>query len=68
VRSTHEKFVKASGLRWICVMMLVEDPLSRMGVGPALSERLTPSERYVAKRGGRHKKITEWAWQLLLVL
>jgi hypothetical protein len=49
-------------------MMLVEDPLSRMGVGPALSERLTPSERYVAKRGGRHKKITEWAWQLLLVL
>jgi hypothetical protein len=29
---------------------------------------LAPSERYAAKRGRRHKKITEWAWQLLLVL
>ena len=27
---------------------------------------LAPSERYAAKRGRRHKKITEWAWQLLL--
>jgi hypothetical protein len=29
---------------------------------------LAPSERYAAKRGGRHKKITEWAWQMLLVV
>jgi hypothetical protein len=29
---------------------------------------LAPSERYGAKRGRRHKKITEWAWQLLLVV
>jgi hypothetical protein len=29
---------------------------------------LAPSERYAARRGKRHKKITEWAWQLLLVL
>jgi DDE superfamily endonuclease len=29
---------------------------------------LAPSERYAAKRGKRHKKITEWAWLLLLVL
>ncbi len=27
---------------------------------------LAPSERYAAKRGKRHKKITEWAWQVLL--
>jgi hypothetical protein len=26
VRSTHETFVKASGLRWVCVMLLVEIP------------------------------------------
>ena len=26
VRSTHETFVKSSGLRWICVMLLVEIP------------------------------------------
>jgi hypothetical protein len=29
---------------------------------------LAPSERYAAKRGRRHKKITEWTWQLLLLL
>jgi hypothetical protein len=28
---------------------------------------LAPSERYAAKLGKPHKKITEWAWQLLLV-
>jgi hypothetical protein len=29
---------------------------------------LAPSERYAKERAKRHKKITEWAWQLLLVL
>jgi len=24
VRSTHEKFVKSSGLRWVCVVLLVD--------------------------------------------
>ena len=68
VRSTHENFVKSSGLRWVCVMLLVEIPwASRAWALPFLSA-LAPSERYAAKRGKRHKKITEWAWQLLLVL
>src|SRR5215218_6775920 len=26
VRSTHETFVKSSGLRWVCVMLLVDVP------------------------------------------
>ena len=26
VRSTHENFVKSSGLRWVCAMLLVEIP------------------------------------------
>src|SRR5215217_7812517 len=26
VRSTHQNFVKSSGLRWVCVMLLVEIP------------------------------------------
>jgi hypothetical protein len=60
--------VKASGLRWVCVMLLVEIPwASRVWALPFLSA-LAPSERYAAARGRRHKKITEWAWQLLLVL
>ena len=59
VRSTHENFVKASGLRWVCVMLLVEIPwASRVWALPFLSA-LAPSERYAAKRGKRHKKITE---------
>jgi hypothetical protein len=68
VRSTHETFVKSSGLRWVCVMLLVEIPwASRIWALPFLSA-LAPSERYAARRGRRHKKITEWAWQLLLVV
>jgi hypothetical protein len=68
VRSTRETFVKSSGLRWVCVMLLVEVPwTSRVWALPFLSA-LAPSERYAAKRGRRHKKITEWAWQLLLLL
>jgi hypothetical protein len=58
VRSTHEHFVKSSGLRWVCVMLLVEIPwASRVWALPFLSV-LAPSERYAAERGKRHKKIT----------
>src|SRR5215212_9351675 len=68
VRSTHETSVKSSGLRWVCAMLLVEIPwASRVWALPFLSV-LAPSERYAAKRGRRHKKITEWAWQSLLVV
>src|SRR5215212_10388439 len=49
-------------------MLLVEVPwAARVWALPFLSA-LAPSERYAAKRGKRHKKITEWAWQLLLLL
>ena len=68
VRSTHRTFVKSSGLRWVCAMVLVEIPwASRVWALPFLSV-LAPSERYAAKRGKRHEKITEWAWQMPLVL
>src|SRR5829696_5981512 len=66
VRSTRENFVKASGLRWVCVMLLVPIPwASRVWALPFLSAS-APSERYAAQRGRRHKKITDWAWQLHL--
>jgi hypothetical protein len=49
-------------------MLLVEVPwASRVWALPFLSA-LAPSERYAARQGRRHKKITEWAWQLLLLL
>jgi hypothetical protein len=51
VRSTHETFVKSSGLRWVCVMVLVEIPwASRVWALPFLSA-LAPSERYATERG-----------------
>jgi hypothetical protein len=66
VRSTHERFVKASGLRWVCLMLLVPVPWAgRVWALPFLSV-LAPSERYAAQRGKRHKKITDWAQQMLL--
>ena len=49
-------------------MLLVEIPwASRVWALPFLSV-LAPSERYAARLGKRHKKITEWAWQMLLVV
>lgn len=68
VRSSHGHFVKTSALRWVCVALLAEVPWAgRVWSLPFLSA-LAPSERYATERGERHKKITEWAWQMLLVL
>jgi DDE superfamily endonuclease len=40
VRSTHERFVKASGLRWVCLMLLVAVPWAgRVWALPFLSVR-----------------------------
>jgi hypothetical protein len=66
VRSSHNHFVKTSALRWVCLTLLVPIPwATRIWALPFLSA-LAPSERYTAQRGKRHKKLTEWAWQLLL--
>src|SRR5215203_5220888 len=66
VRSSDNHFVKTSALRWVCLMLLAPIPwASRIWALPFLSA-LAPSERYTRERGKRHKKLTEWAWQLLL--
>ena len=68
VRSTQERFVKSSGLRWMYLMLLVPVPWAgRVWALPFLSV-LAPSERYAAQRGKRHKKITDWARQALLLV
>jgi hypothetical protein len=66
VRSSHGHFVKASGLRWLSLMLLV--PISwagRVWALPFLTV-LAPSERYCRERGLRHKKLTDWGRQLVL--
>ncbi|MDQ3507095.1 MAG: transposase, partial [Actinomycetota bacterium] len=65
-RSSHSHFLKTSALRWVSVALLAEVPwASRVWALPFLSA-LAPSERYCRERGVRHKKITDWAWQMLL--
>jgi hypothetical protein len=68
VRSSHSHFVKTSALRWVCVTLLAEVPWAfRTWALPFLSA-LAHSERYATEQGKRHKKITEWAFQLLLLV
>jgi hypothetical protein len=65
VRSSRSHFVKASGLRWISVMLLA--PITwahRVWALPVLTA-LAPSERYDQEHHRRHKTLTDYARQLL---
>ena len=46
VRSSHGHFVKASGLLWVCLMLLVEVPWASRVWGLPFLSVLAPSERY----------------------
>jgi DDE superfamily endonuclease len=66
VRSSHGHFVKASGLRWLSVMLLPPIPWAgRVWALPFLTV-LAPSERYARQQHRRHKKLTDWGRQALL--
>ena len=66
VRSSHGHFVKASGLRWLSVMLLVPIPWAeRIWALPFLTA-LAPSERHNREPGRRHKKLTERGRQVVL--
>ena len=66
VRSSHGHFVKASGLRWLCIMLLPEIGWAgRVWALPFLTA-LAPSERHAREHGRRHKKLTDWGRQVLL--
>ena len=65
VRSSHSHFVKASGLRWVCLMLLVPIPWAARTWALPFLTALAPSERYDAARGRRHKTLIDWARQLL---
>jgi len=65
VRSSKGYFVKVSGLRWVCLMLLVPIPwAARVWALPFLTA-LAPSERYDRVRRRRHKTLTDWARQVL---
>lgn len=68
VRSSHSHFVKASGLRWLSLMLLPQIPWAgRVWALPFLTV-LAPSERYAREHQRPHKKLTDWGRQMLLQL
>lgn len=66
VRSSTSFFVKTSGLRWVCMMLLVPIPwVQRIWALPFLTV-LAPSERYHQERKQRHKTLSDWARQMII--
>src|ERR671928_1125238 len=66
VRSSHGHFVKASGLHWLCVMLLAPVPWAGCIWGLPFLTVLAPSERWSMGHSRRHKRLTDWARQVLL--
>jgi DDE superfamily endonuclease len=68
VRASHSHFVKASGLRWLSLMLLVEIPWADRVWALPFMTALCPSERYCKERGRAHRKLTDRARQMLLLV
>jgi hypothetical protein len=66
VRSSHGHFVKASGLRWLCVMLLAPIPWAGCVWALPFLTVLAPSQQWSRQHRRRHKKLTDWARQVLL--
>jgi hypothetical protein len=63
VRSSHTHFVKASGLRWVCLMLLARIPwVDRVWALPFLTV-LAPSERFYQGRGRQPQSLLDRARQ-----
>ncbi len=66
VRSSHSHFVKASGLRWLSLMLLAPIPWAKRVWALPFLRVLAPSGRYYKGKTRKHKKLTEWARQMVL--
>src|SRR3954447_15941602 len=65
VRSSKSFFVKTSGLRWVCLMLLAPIPWAqRVWALPFLTV-LAPSERYHQEREIAHKTLADHARQMI---
>jgi DDE superfamily endonuclease len=65
VRSSHSHFVKASGLRWVSLMLLAPVPWAARPWALPFLTGLAPSERYRQKCRKRHKPVLAWARQMI---
>jgi hypothetical protein len=68
VRSSHSHFVKASGLRWLCLMLLAPIPWAGRCWALPFCSVLAPSQHYYLDRQRRPNKLTDRARQLLLMV
>lgn len=59
VRSSHSHMVKASGLRWLSLMLLAPIPWAGRIWALRFLTVLAPSERYYEKKVCKHKKLTD---------
>jgi hypothetical protein len=66
VRSSHSHFVKASGLRWLSLMLLAPIPWAKRVWALPFLTVLAPSERYYKGKPRKHKKLTQWAQQMVM--
>jgi len=66
VRSSRSHLVKASGLRWLSMMLLVPIPWAKRVWALPFLTALAPSARYYEGKARGHKKLTDWARQMLL--
>jgi hypothetical protein len=66
VRSSHSHLVKASGLRWLSLMLLAPIPWAKRVWALPFLTALAPSERYYRGKRRAHKKLTDWGRQMLL--
>jgi hypothetical protein len=65
VRSSDSHFVKASGLRWISLMLLTPIPWAQRIWALPVMTAIAPSERYYEARGRKPKTLTERAQQMI---
>lgn len=65
VRSSTSFFVKTSGLRWICLMLLAPIPWAKRVWALPFLTVLAPSERYHQERKQPHKPVLKWARQMV---
>jgi hypothetical protein len=65
VRSSHTHFVKASGLRWLALMLLVPLPWTQRVWALPFLTCLCPSQRYDEQRGRAHRTLTDRARQMV---
>jgi hypothetical protein len=68
VRSSHAHIVKASGLRWLSLMLLAPIPWAKRTWALPFLTCLAPSERFYEMKPRAHKKLTDWGRQMIMQL